>query len=295
MWRFEAGRSTDYEMTITEETLDQSDVPPQVFRFRMSFECTGVSVDGAGTFKVIFRRIRMSPIVDPDVEFDTDVDEPVENNDALAAFAKKMFAAMVGKSLSVTLSSAGAVEKIEGLEALRKAVDKALGEEVFSPAWKERFLGDAQVRWNLQGAFGLLPAAPVGKREKWEQDFVNDFLFPEKAPQSYWVHPAVLGKVCWKSRMTLKDLPAGGKEAVVSVQATAESMSDKDDDRRGHTMLKEGKSEGEWVWDLEKGALRSSRVTWDLSTTDRPRKGVRLPPPRVRAWPRYRVEMKRLK
>lgn len=231
-WKLKKGESFRYEfvmksqMEIAGTTQNQEIVMGQVF------EVTEVAEDGKATVKVTYDRAKIKMDGAMAADYDSEKDKKPEG------LLPSIFAGMVGKSITMQLGRKGDVAKVEGMAKMMDDIAKDLPEELQAMAGMMKGgMGDDYAKSMFQNSLGHLPKDPVSKGETWETSSKSMF--------------GGAGDSSLKAKSTLKEV-RDGKEAVIKVDVTfliggedAEPM----------------KSDGEMIWSLEQGRLKSSQMT----------------------------------
>ena len=233
-WRFKKGDSFRYEFTMKNEMDVGGMQIDQFILMGQLFEVTDATEDGKGTVKITYDRIKMKMEGGPmEGDYDSDTDKKPEG------FLPTVFAGMKGKSISIQLGKKGDVLKVEGMAKMMDDIVKDLPEEHQAMAGMMKAqMTDDYSKTMFQNSLGFLPKAPVAKGESW--DFAGKTMFGGGMDMDL------------KGKATLKEV-RDGKEAVIKQESTVALQ--------GGEEGQEVKSDGEVVWLLEEGRMKSSKFT----------------------------------
>lgn len=201
---------TTVEQRITGDA--GSDQPATEQTFAVGYGMAVQNVDGAGNMKVatkyesiLFRQKGPTGAI----EYDS------QNPPKQVPQSARPFAALAGLGFTVTITPAGQITAVEGLDAMlaemvrnldlpegptKAAVQKALGEQ----------FGEDTMKQNLQGMFALYPETPVAVGQSWQRKTVVSKGFPVVIEGDYTLEGRTGGVARVAIKATLSPNEAAG-------------------------------------------------------------------------------------
>ena len=242
-WKFKKGDLHRYEIS----TILAVDVPKtpisQETLLGLSFEVVDVDADGTGTLKGTFDLVRFKMTFRMD---EVDFDSSRDRKQADETIAFRVLRSFVGKSITMTMSRKGEIQKVEGVDELLAGALKEFpaGAEKMTGALKKS-LSDDRAKGLMQTSLSCFPADPVGPGESWEG--------------SASLSMGMLGKADMKSKGTLRELRDNGAEAVIDVETRMGLKVGESGWPMPGIELLEGKMPTEMIWRVDQGILQSSK------------------------------------
>lgn len=250
-WKWTKDAVQRYESLTENNTEFAGGEMAQKMVFGLTQKVTAIDAEGTATVQATYDRVKVEMDIPMMGKTDYDSDRDKE---APADPIGKIMAGMVGKSITMTIESRGHIKKVEGVKAMVDAIVKNLDEEsgaMMGERFAKQFTDDS-MKQQMQQGFALLPKVEVGVGDTW----VEAGEFPM----------AMMGKMTYKTKFTLKELRDGGGEAVIGLETTF--AMEKGEEKPGAEEpaippfeLTEGTSKGEIVWSIAKGSLVSSKST----------------------------------
>ncbi|MEZ5317196.1 MAG: DUF6263 family protein [Vicinamibacterales bacterium] len=123
--------------------------------------------DASARVEATFESIRMV-VNSPAGSMAYDTSAATKASDPVIAEAGKMFDAMVGKSMTVTLTPTGGVEKVEGLSALSQAMQGAMPQGAMPGSGLDTLMSDDAMKGMFSQSFQSFPGKAVRQGETWQ-------------------------------------------------------------------------------------------------------------------------------
>ena len=184
---------------------------------------------------------------------------PAEDADPRVIAMSKTLGGMVGEPISITVTPAGAVRRIDGAARIAEKLIGNLPRDPMSGALAQNIKGmlsdDAQ-RAALEQSFSRLPEQPVNVGDTWT------------AEQA--VGAASTGRMLGKSTFTLKAIEGTGDAAVARIAVALTLRQDEVPSGGASTVLKLGagsKGEGELLFNVGRGRVETNTMRTDMPTT----------------------------
>ncbi|MEA3506406.1 MAG: DUF6263 family protein [Elusimicrobiota bacterium] len=182
-----------------------------------------------------------------DFKYDSE-DEERENGD----FFAQAYDALMGKTFSVVISSAGRIKEFSGIDSIiseitrELTVDEDLGGRM-RELLKARF-GKGKVRETFRKFFNIYPSGPVKSGDTWKRSSEKILGFPMSRQTEY----------------KLRKL--SGEYAQIEVQSEIASPRENEIvyDGSGYKTEFAGKEEGKIMVDVETGWIESAEITQDM-------------------------------
>jgi len=216
-----------------------------------------VTADGVATLRFTYEAVRMN-MASPMAGLSYDSAAPEKATDPASRAAKDMFSSMLGESLTVVMTSAGEVQKVEGMSRI---MEKALATLPDDPAASGMLNGlrsgfsDDSIKSTFSQVFSRLPERPVKPGDTWNSDFI--------------ANNPMLGAVTTSIVTTLKAFAGTGAEQVAQLGTKATMKADPKSpgtNPMGLTVqIKDGFAEGDLSFGVAAGRLQKAVVQSTLN------------------------------
>jgi hypothetical protein len=167
----------------------------------------------------------------------------------------QVFGGIVGTTISITMSSNGSIQRIDGVQ---KVLDKIMRdlppEQSSSPVARglRSVLSEPAVRASLEQSFPRLPPQPVKPGDSWNGQIS--------------LGAAAVGKVTGTQTLTVKSIDGG--VAIIDVAVTLKQESNPPLGPSGMTVtLGDARGEGQITFDVAAGRIRKSTMSTELPST----------------------------
>lgn len=227
--KFRAGQQLRYTMEMANSSKPTKKGPPSLSskaEFGLSLKTKAVGADGGATVDLVFDRVKIST-ESPEQKFEFDSTKPPKGEDDMIGL---MLQPLVGSTLTLTVDSAGNISAVNGGEAFA-----ALGQFVAGGGDASKLFGPL---FTVKKGSGM---ARIG--ESWENEDAID--------------NALLGQFTMKTRHVLRSAVAGEAKVDMSGQIRPRSEAP----GAGAGQLKDSSFNGSYLWDTERGALKSMDAT----------------------------------
>jgi hypothetical protein len=227
--KFRAGQQLRYTMEMTNSSRPTQKGQPSLSskaEFGLSLKTKAVGADGGATVDLVFDRVKISTQT-PEEKFEFDSSKPPKGDDDIIGL---MLQPLVGSTLTLTVDSAGNISAINGGESFA-----ALGQFVAGGGDATKLFGPL---FTVKKGTGM---ARIG--ESWENEDSLD--------------NAMLGQFTMKTRHTLRSAVAGEAKVDMSGQIRPRSEAP----GTGAGQIKDSSFNGAYLWDTERGALKSMDAT----------------------------------
>lgn len=252
---FKAGESytLDCKMDMNQEIMGMHNIMNMGFGYKMDVkDATANDIN----MNMTFSRISMN-MQSPAIQFSYNSDSSNSSASTAAGPAEamqgafKVFDAMVGKSISVTLDANGKVKEVKGYnELLQSVMDSAKGTGIPSEALKTS-MNEDQIKQVYQQAFGMYPGKPVGVGDKWSVDMkINQSGMP----------------MATKTNYTVKEINPIENEVILDVDGTIGTEGDGTVNTNGVNMKMKmkGTQKGEMTVDSRTGFVKDCKLIQDI-------------------------------
>jgi hypothetical protein len=215
--------------------------------------------DGSATLRHAIEAVSID-VTTPAGKFAYDSGRPVADDaDPRVIAMSKTVGGMVGEAVSVTVSSTGAVRRIDGAARIAQKLIDNLPRDPMSGGLAQNIKGmlsDDALRAALEQSLSRLPEQPVSIGDTWT------------AEQA--VGADATGKLLGKSTFTLKALEGAGDAQVARIAVSLALRQDEVPSAGASTVVRLGqgsKGDGEVVFDLARGRIETNTMRTDLPST----------------------------
>lgn len=227
--KFRTGQQLRYTMEMTNSSKPTKKGQPSMAskaEFGLSVKTKSMGADGGATVDLVFDRVKISTET-PEEKFEFDSSKPPKGEDDMIGL---MLQPLVGSTLTLTVDSTGNISAVNGGEAFA-----ALGQFVAGGRDANKLFGPI---FTVKKGTGM---ARVG--ESWENEDTMD--------------NALLGRFSMKTRHVLRSAVAGEAKVDMSGQIRPASEAP----GAGAGQIKDSSFNGSYLWDTERGALKSMDAT----------------------------------
>jgi hypothetical protein len=247
-WKFEKGRELTYRqsqkqvMELFGNAMEQETAQTQVWTVK------DIGPDGVATIETKCVAVASKATGAMEFEYDSEKDKELPENPQV-----KMMAKMVGKTFTLKMTPQGKIVEMKGFDALMEDMLKELGDD--AGPMKEmlkQMLSDDTMKSAMQQLAPMLPEKPVGKGDKWSNDFTLKF--------------PMIGGMKFGVGSTLKDVTGG--DAHVEQDWTIELKGgdeDKDNPLAGLIKITDSKGKANIVFSVEKGCFISQKIEMTMN------------------------------
>jgi hypothetical protein len=267
-WKLAKGDVLRYKMTADQKTtqdLGRGDPFDTAQRSTIVWRLAVQEVDPAGNARILCRfeavAIDMDQMMIGRVAWDSTKKEDAARADDPVI---QPFAQLVGKEFNFGMSASGRVTDVRGYEDVARALLSSVKDNPLAQAALASGFGDEAVRASLEGAFAVVPKAPVERGATWQR--TSERRIP------------LLGTLRYATEFRLDDLEAGGARARIGAKTRldvvepAGTEAAADLAKRLDVEWKGGGGEATIAFGVEAGRLErsESRVEMTLRSKARP-------------------------
>ena len=175
--------------------------------------------------------------------------------DEAAQALSKVYGAMVGTTLSITMTAAGAIQRIDGIQRVLDKIAQDLPADRAAGAAAQGLksvLGEEAVRASLEQSFPRLPPQPVKRGDTWNGQIA--------------LGSQVIGRIAGSQTFTLTSLE--GDVATIAVALALKQESAPPVGPAGMTMrMGDSKGDGQIEFDVTNGRIRKSTMKTEMPST----------------------------
>jgi hypothetical protein len=209
----------------------------------LEYSVADVAADGTGTVRVKFAAMKMG-MNSPMGSMVWDSASPNAATDPISQMMAKSLSPLVGETITMSVSPAGAVSKIEGLAPIIAKINAGMaGAQMQMPGMNSLMTEDS-MRSMLEQSFAGLPERPVKVGESWSKD--NTVKMP-------------FGTMTSAARLALQNVANG--VATITYKATNKVSVDSSAIGGGMNMsMGDGATDGEMAFDVKAGRIQKSTL-----------------------------------
>ena len=250
--------------TVVRTTSSSTGGPrgPETFEQTLSqtvkLTVAAVDVDGTATLRQSIEAVSMD-VATPAGKIAYDSTKPVPADDPRVQSMARTLGAMVGEAISVTMTTTGAVRRIDGGARVAEKLIGNLPRDPMSGGLAQNIkamLSEDALRSSLEQSFARLPAQPVKAGDTWTSE------------QS--VGADATGKIVGKSTFTLKAVEGTGDAAAARIAVSLALHQENVPSAGASAVMKLGagsKGEGEVLFDIGRGRITTNAMRTDMPST----------------------------
>jgi hypothetical protein len=207
-----------------------------------------VGADGTATIRARFDSVRMD-MATPMGNVSYDSANPNAPSDPMLGAIASSLGAVVGESVTIVMTSTGAVQKVEGMSRILQKTTQAVGGGIPGMPGPEAMLSDDGMKATFQQNFSFVPERAVAPNDSWKSQLTLNLP---------------TGALVASSAYTLKSIDrVDGRDLARIAYVTQIKPAGTGPSALGPVAVQmgEGNGQGETLWDVARGRLHNTSGT----------------------------------